>query len=188
MIEILDSPEWRQRVAPIPVERYHRMIDAGVFDDWNVELLNGVLVEKVSKSPLHQFLLDLLSSQLRDFCAGAELWVRQEGPLTLSGSEPEPDISVVEGRAAQFKSFNPTSARLVIEVAISSLAIDRAKALVYASAGIPEYWIVCPEGGCTEVYREPVQEGYAFHETIPAATTVESSALPGFAFSLGDIE
>jgi len=34
MIEILDSPEWRQRVAPIPVERYHRMIDAGVFDDW----------------------------------------------------------------------------------------------------------------------------------------------------------
>ncbi len=187
MIEILDSPEWRQRVAPIPVERYHRMIDAGVFDDWNVELLNGLLVEKVSKSPLHQFLLDLLINQIRQVCAGAELWVRQEGPLTLGGSEPGPDISVVEGRAAQFKRCNPTSARLVIEVAISSLAIDRAKAAVYASAGIPEYWIVCPEIACTEVYREPVRGAYSFHETIPAATIVGSSALPGFAFSLADV-
>lgn len=186
MIEILDSPEWRQSVAPIPVERYHRMIDAGVFDDWKVELLNGVLVEKASKSPLHQFVLDLLVNQLRDFCAGAELWVRQEGPLTLSGSEPEPDISVVEGRAAQFKRCNPTSAQLVIEVAISSLAIDRAKAAVYASAGIPEYWIVCPEGACTEVYREPFRGAYAIHESIPAVLVVESSALPGFAFSLGN--
>jgi Uma2 family endonuclease len=187
MIEILDSPELRQRVAPISIERYHRMIGAGVFDDWQVELLNGLLVEKVSKSPLHQFLLDLLSNQLRDFCAGAELWVRQEGPLTLSGSEPEPDISVVEGRAAQFKQSNPTSAKLVIEVAISSVAIDRAKAPVYASAGIPEYWIVCPEAGCTEVYREPGRGAYAFHEIIPAAIAVESSALPGFSFSLGDV-
>jgi len=106
----------------------------------------------------------------------------------LSGSEPEPDISVVEGRAAQFKRCNPTSARLVIEVAISSLAIDRAKALAYASAEFRNTGLSVQREDGTEVFREPVQGAYAFRETIPPRRPLESSALPGFAFSLGDIE
>lgn len=33
----------RMQIAPISIERYHRMIELGVFDDWNVELLEATL-------------------------------------------------------------------------------------------------------------------------------------------------
>ncbi len=185
---MLDIPELRERVAPITIDRYHRMIDAGVFDDWKVELLNGLLVEKVSKSPLHQYLVDLLVdllvTRLRDHCAGTGRWVRQEGPITVGNSEPEPDVSVVDGDRSLFKHRNPDSALLVIEVAISSLVIDRAKAADYAKAGVPEYWIVCPAEGCTEVRRQLVDGHYPSVQTVPATVPVESVELPGFCFLL----
>ena len=38
----------------MPVERYHAMIRSGVLsDDDRIELLEGVLVEKMSKNPVH---------------------------------------------------------------------------------------------------------------------------------------
>lgn len=184
MVEILDNPELRQRVAPITVERYHRMIDAGLFDDWKVELLNGVLVEKMSKSPLHVFLVDLLIAQLRTHCPETQYWVRKEDPLSIGLSEPEPDVSVVSGSRADFKRSNPATAQLIIEVAVSSLAIDRAKSEIYAKAGVPECWIVCPEERQTEVFRNSVRGTYAERQTIPASELLASSALPGFAFHL----
>jgi len=172
--------------APISIEQYHRMIDAGVFEAGKFELLNGLLVEKLSKSPLHQFVVDLLVTRLREFSDGNSVWVRQEGPVTIGASEPEPDVSVIEGSRSQFKRVNPTTARFVIEVAISSLPLDRAKAVDYASAGIPEYWIVRPEDGLTEVYRDPREGVYTATTIIPAETPVESNAIPGFRFNLAE--
>ena len=58
MLELLESPEVRRHVAPINIDQYHRMIDLGVFDAWPVELLDGVLVEKMSKSELHVYLVN----------------------------------------------------------------------------------------------------------------------------------
>lgn len=43
----------------------------------------------------------------------------------------------------------------MIEVAITSLALDRAKEAVYATANIPEFWIIRPTKKRTEVYRDP---------------------------------
>jgi Uma2 family endonuclease len=186
MLEVLDIPDVRNQIAPISIERYHRMIEMGLFDDWNVELLNGALVEKISKSSFHVFVVDLLLELLRAHCPETEFWVRKEDPLTIGDSEPEPDISVVAGSRRQYKHTNPITARFVIEVAISSVGIDRAKAGDYAAAGVPEYWIVRPEAKTTEVYRNPVDGEYTSKEEVPAASRLESSALPGFFFFLTD--
>ncbi len=186
MIEALEIQDIRERVAPITIERYHRMIDLGIFDEWKVELLNGVLVEKMSKSELHLFLVELLVELLRSHCQGTDFWVRKEDPITIENSEPEPDISVVKGNARLFRHQKPTTARLVIEVAVSSLGLDRAKAADYAKAGVPEYWIVRPEEGLTEVYCEPGPSGYTRTTETPGETTLESSALPGFRFNLAE--
>jgi len=186
MIEVLEIPDVRQRVAPITIERYHRMIDLGVFDDWNVELLNGVLVEKMSKSGLHVFLVDLLLELTREFCSGADIWVRKEDPITIGDSEPEPDISVVEGARIQYRRTKPTTAVFVIEVSITTVGVDRAKATAYASAGIPEYWLIRPEDDLTEVYRVPIDGEYTEMTEVPSEATLESSSLPGFSFNLAD--
>ena len=48
------------------------------------------------------------------------------------------------------------SALLVVEVSDTSLKMDRlTKAMVYAAAGVPEYWIVNARAGQVEVHRDP---------------------------------
>jgi Uma2 family endonuclease len=186
VLDVLEIPEVRERVVPVTVDRYHRMIELGFFEERPVELINGVIVEKMSKSELHLYLVDLLRELLQDHCAGTGFWVRKEDPITLANSEPEPDLSVVPGSRGEYRHAKPTTARFIIEVAIHSLALDRAKTREYAKAGVPEVWIVQPEAGITEVSRHPVDGGYTERLDVPADTTLESTALPGFAFRLGE--
>ena len=91
---------------------------------------------------------------------------------------------MVNGSRSQFRRSKPTTAQFVIEVAITSLGIDRAKAVEYAKAGIPEYWIVQPDAALTEVFRDPQNGQYTSRSDVPAATRLESSALPGFSLHL----
>jgi Uma2 family endonuclease len=51
---------------------------------------------------------------------------------------PEPDVCVV--RKDPSRRQHPSAALLVVEVAVSSLRIDRtAKQVIYAENGVPEY-------------------------------------------------
>ena len=71
-------------------------------------------------------------------------------------SEPEPDVAVVAGKPQDYIVAHPSTAALVVEVADSSLRLDRRfKAAVYARAGLHEYWIVNLVDRTLEVYREP---------------------------------
>lgn len=75
--------------------QYHRMNELGVIST-KTELIEGVILEKTGKSPLHTYLIHLL----HDFFVqhlSEDYLVRKEDPLTLSHSEPEPDISIVKG-------------------------------------------------------------------------------------------
>ncbi len=168
------------------MSRYHQMIDAGLFDNWDVELVDGLLVNKMSKTDLHIQVVDIILELLEDFCPRSEYWVRQELPLTLAESEPEPDVSVVKGRRSELRQSKPTTAEFVVEVAISSIAVDRAKAQDYARADIPEYWIIRPKHQTVEVYRSLVDGEYQTHLIYDQSDSIEAKALPGFSFCLRD--
>lgn len=163
MIDLLERPAVRDQVAPLSLEGYHRLRDLGLLPVKS-ELLAGVIVQKMTKSPVHtliaHWLWDRLSAGLP---AGYQL--RKEDPLTLAGSEPEPDLAVVRGTDADFRVQHPATAELVVEVAVSSVEIDRAKAGIYAAAGVPVYWLVLVREGCVEVYTEPGARGYGQVET-----------------------
>lgn len=156
--DLLASEQARALVMPFTVAQYHRFRDSGWLSE-KTELLEGVILQKLTKSPRHSYLINVLQQ-----CLSAQLPVgyllRKEDPLTLADSEPEPDLSIVRGELADFRDTHPSTAELVVEVAISSLELDRAKASVYARAGIPEYWIVQPGARCIEVYDEPSVAGY----------------------------
>lgn len=185
MSAILDEPAVRARALRITVPFYHELGRLGLVDK-SVELLDGVIVEKMSKSPLYMFVLQRLQRILLA-AAGFDRLVRTEGPVTLGTSEPEPDLSVVEGRDADFADHHPTSALLVVEVAVSSVEVDRRKASIYAEAMIPEYWLVEPERECVTVYRAPAQGGYADVSTLSASDTLTCSALPALRIPLSEI-
>ena len=177
MNAILENPAIRRRVARLSVADYHRL------PELPVELVRGTIIDKMSKSPLHSSvsyeLRDILNRQL-----STGLLLLAESPLTAPDSEPEPDLCVVKGNRADLRKAHPTTAELVIEVAVSSLELDRVKALIYAEAGVKEYWIVCPEEKCVEVHRQPGSGDYAERFTITAPAVLESSALPGVTVDL----
>ena len=182
MTSILDNPAIRQAVLPVSVEQYHRLGQTGLIPE-STELLKGVIVGKMIKSPMHswlvQFLIDWFRANLPP-----DLHVRQEQPLTFSDSEPEPDVAVVSGSPDDYRSAHPTTAVLVIEVAVSSAELDREKANVYAAAGVPEYLMVLPEEKRVEVRTGPQASGYSTMRRFGPAETLNLSLLPRVALPL----
>jgi Uma2 family endonuclease len=91
--------------------------------------------------------------------------VRAQLPLALSDyDEPFPDLAVVSGSPRDYLAQHPTSALLVVEVSEASLKTDReVKGSLYASAGIPEYWILNLRERVLEVYREPAADARAVY-------------------------
>jgi Uma2 family endonuclease len=157
-IPVLENISIRQRVIPISINQYHQMNELGIISE-KTELIDGVILEKMSKSPLHSYIAYVLNRFFVERMP-AEYLVRKEEPLTLAHSEPEPDISIIKGNLTDFKTAHPSYAELVIEIAISSLETDRAKSNIYAPAEIPEYWVVIPTKKQVEVYLQPENGNY----------------------------
>lgn len=176
MSAILDLPEARERVMRWSVKDYERFTEMGAFRK-NVELIRGIVVEKMSKSPLHRYislaLYDLLSAILPE-----GFFAMHESPLRLSHSEPEPDVVVVRGRKNDYRDRHPSTAALVIEVAVSNVSLDRENASLYAEAGVDEYWIVLPKQRQVEVYREPRDGAYATKFIYEAPTVLQCASVP----------
>lgn len=185
MTALLEDPEIRRRFSPLSVADYHQL---GEFNEngRRTELIRGIPLEKMSKSPLHYTVIERLREILSSRIQPGWL-LRQEGPLTLLDSEPEPDLAIVQGERGAFDAAHPVTAELAIEVAVTSLGLDRAKADLYAEAGVGEYWIVCPEDKRVEVYRMPAPKGYAGCSTIAAPALLQSTVLPWARIDLAEL-
>lgn len=185
MAAILDIPEVRQRLSRLSVEEYHRL------DEFNengrrTELIRGLVIEKTSKSPLHSLIVSRLYRLMLSLMPQG-LFVWQEQPLTFLDSEPEPDISIVRGIERDFTDAHPSSAELVIEVAVSSATLDRENASLYAEAGVKEYWIVLGTERRIEVYRRPENGRYQEQHTFAADETIECASVPGIHLRVADL-
>lgn len=164
MTSILEKLSVRRVALPISVEQYHRLGQEGIIGQ-RTELLRGVIIERMTKSPLHTFVVQLIVRWLQESIE-ADQHLRKEEPLTFADSEPEPDIAVVSGKPDSYRVCHPATAELVIEVAIASVGLDRDKGDIYAAAGVPEYWVVIPEERAVEIYRDPTANGYAVCERL----------------------
>ena len=142
----------------LSVDKYHRMIEADILDeDDPVELLEGLLVEKMSKNPDHPLATDLVRTTLERLMP-AGWFVRTQDPITTTESEPEPDAALIRGDRRQFRERHPgpQDLALVVEVSEASLKRDRTlKLRIYARAAIAIYWIVNLIEGHIEVYTDP---------------------------------
>ncbi len=71
------------------------MIEAGILHGRQVELLGGEIVEMSPEIPLHYTIAKRGAKYLEALLAG-KAEVRFNGPITLSDSEPEPDVAIVQ--------------------------------------------------------------------------------------------
>lgn len=183
MPAVLDAPQSRRRILPLSMRAYHYLGERGLIPE-RAELLRGVILAKAAKTPFHVHLVCRLKMLLWEHLP-ANCIIHKEDPLTLVDSEPEPDLAVVRGQAADFLTQHPAPAELVIEVSISTEDTDRAKAEIYAEAGVKEYWIVLPERQRIEIFTHPTPAGYGNHTVIEDVAA--SAVLPGFCVSLKEL-
>jgi hypothetical protein len=150
-----DSPPLLYRFS---VEQYEKMIETGVLtSEDRVELIEGIVIQKMTQHPPHATAIDYTADVLRPLLPGG--WrLREQKPIKLSDSEPEPDIVLVRGPLHLYERRHPRPAdiTLVIEVADTTLETDRRdKGRAYARARIQCYWIINLSEHQVEVYTEP---------------------------------
>jgi len=170
------------QIWPLSVAAYRVLGEAGLIPR-NTELIGGFVYTKMSKSPLHsylvQFLHDALAAALPVGCL-----LRTEQPLTCGDSEPEPDLAVVAGLKEDFRKDHPHTAELVIEVSITSHDYDRSKLPAYAAAGVKECWLVLGPEKQIETHSLAKDGQYTLHSVHGPGDSLSSVALPEFTLFL----
>ena len=130
------------------------------------ELIDGVIIDKMGQNSPHAALLRQLTAMLAHWfgwtLVTGQLPIRILGELGKT-NEPLPDVMVTrkEGMAYYFALPTPEDVLLVAEVSDSSLRLDTStKALLYAKAGIVEYWVVDVNSERLIVHCNPTANGY----------------------------
>ena len=167
---------------------YEKLIDLGVFQPGEaIELIGGELMVAEPQGAPHYTAISKTAKTL-ETAFGPGWCVRMQGPIGLDDdSEPEPDIAVVAGSPEDYARAHPSRPALTVEVAESSLGMDRRrKGSLYARAGLPDYWVLNLIDRVLEVYREPVPDSaapfgwrYARREVFDASARVTPLAAPG---------
>jgi Uma2 family endonuclease len=176
------------RIRPLQRVEYDRLVDMGLLADEKVELIKGFIVRMSPQNVPHSSVVQSLNHLLvLALVASGRAAVRVQLPLAASSdSEPEPDIAVVAPGA--YRDGHPTTALLVIEVADSSLHIDRGdKADVYVSAGIEEYWIVDTRHDLIEVRTDIVDGTYSRVTPYRRGQTIAPRAFPDVGILVDDV-
>jgi Uma2 family endonuclease len=139
-----------------------QMVEHGILrENEPLELLNGELIFVSPQGPAHASRIMALQELLSQLYAPLGK-VRVQLPLAAGDdSLPEPDLAVVRGRAADYVERHPSGADtlLVVEVAKTSLAVDRAKAPIYARAGVQTYLLLDLASSTVEVRERPLNNG-----------------------------
>jgi Uma2 family endonuclease len=161
--------EVRERAAPAGApedarrkwsrEEYLRLAKTGVLrPDERVELIGGEILLMSPQRNRHVAAVNR-ATKICERCFPQGFWVRVQASLAIPGEDsmPEPDVAVVPGEIDEHTEDYPTGAVLVIEASDTTLALDRGrKASLYASAGIPDYWLQNLVEGWLEVRRNPI--------------------------------
>jgi len=176
------------------VEDIRRMLDAGVLrEDEKFELVEGEIVMMAGRGIAHEriksaLIIAVSRSLPENMTIGAEATLRLTDRTML-----EPDISVFpkslyDKSVSGFAQLDPGEARLVIEVAASSLSYDRGlKSRLYARHRVAESWVIDANERVTWIHTGPNGEEWSSiieHGPNQPPTT---PALPGFSICLADV-
>jgi Uma2 family endonuclease len=138
------------------ISEYRKLGETGLFHDMKTMLLHGELFTMGMPKPPHDTALTAAHEALRSLCPAGHYVRNQQGFDIGIDSDPGPDLAVVPGNFRDYATITPTKAILIVEVAHTTLTVDTTtKAELYATAGVPEYWVIDLEHGQLIVFRDP---------------------------------
>jgi len=177
------------------IQEYRKLYKTGLFFDCKTMLLHGELYVIPLLSPMHS----TASARVENYLRGAfptNPHVRVEKAFDIgTHNDPGPDVAVVPGTIDDYESKHPTTAILILEIAVSSMPTDmNVKSELYAAAKVPEYWVLDVEGRELHILRDPVAQpaglgsnAYRSHQTVAAKDSVSPLAAPTASAKVEDL-
>jgi Uma2 family endonuclease len=177
------------------ITEYRRLGSLGLFDDVKVMLIDGEIFTMVMPNPPHDVALNLTFQYLLAACPAGHHVRNQQGIDIGTRTDPGPDLAIVPGSIRDYTTRTPTAAVMIVEVADTTLFKDTTtKAEWYATAKVPEYWVVDVDNRRLLVYRdpEPLPAGlgataYRTHLTYGPNDTIAPLAAPNAAVKVADL-
>ncbi len=175
------------------VTEFHGMANPEQFEGRRLFLLRGEIWEQGRMNPPHATYLYLATQVLRELFP-KEFLVRPQLDLQLDpDTKVVPDILVVKGAVRDFLAVHPTTADLIVEVSDTTLFFDSTtKAELYATAGVPDYWVLDVNQRELHVFRDPQPvadngSAYRWSQTFPESDTVTPLAAPNATLRVADL-
>jgi hypothetical protein len=95
ILPMTTAPDDPSTLYRMDVDRYERLVQAGVLNDPQIELIQGLLVNKMGKNTPHVSTTERLRRGLDRITPGG-WYVREEKPVRIPDfDEPEPDLALV---------------------------------------------------------------------------------------------
>ena len=154
------------------LEDWDRLVESGVLDEKEVELLQGEVITMAPEGFKHSGSNRNVADYLRDLFRDRAL-ISETHPVRMTSSEPQPDIAVVKLPRETYLQRHPEAADvyLLIEISDRTLAKDLGeKAVIYARNQIPEYWVIDLQHNKVVIHAQPTDEGYTSVATVDSGT------------------
>lgn len=178
------------------IEEYHRLTELGFFsEDDRVELISGQIMQMAAKNTHHSVCNTRLYRELLNLIQ-ERATIRGQEPIIISNNnEPEPDLVIVRNQDDDYLEAHPrpNDILLLIEIADSSLNYDQeVKLILYAEAGICNYWIFNLVANYLESYSEPYRDqkgkfGYRRKEIFLPNESVKLPCFPDLNLDLSKV-
>jgi Uma2 family endonuclease len=172
------SESW-PRPHRLTIDDYYRMAEVGVLSpDDRTELIEGEIIDMPPIGSRHAAAVILLTKRLNQ-TLGDSADARAQAPVRfLPRSQPQPDIALVSHRSDAYREAHPSAkdVLLLIEISDTTLRYDlTVKASLYATHGIPEYWVIDLVNRRAVRHRAPSGARYTQIDEIDTTLT---AALP----------
>jgi Uma2 family endonuclease len=177
------------------IEAYRKIGVTGLFHDIKTMLIDGEILTMPLPNPPHDTALNLTYEFLRAAFPTGHHIRNQQGFDVGTDNDPGPDLAVVAGSIRDYMSHTPTTAVMIVEIADSSLFLDTTtKAELYATAGVPEYWVIDLENQKALIFRDPVDlpaglgaTAYRTRETFGPTDSIAPLAAPTSSVKIADL-
>jgi len=181
--------------SPLPVklrvEDYLLLDESGAFDAYRkTELIEGDVYfmnaqhrpHALAKAELYDALRDALRSK------GSPLRPLTEASIALSAHDaPEPDI-VLTSEPSGEGLIPGESVALVVEISDTTLSGDlKRKAMIYARAGVPEYWVADVKAKVLHQMWAPEGDAYAERRAIPFGDPIAAMTIEGLSIATNQL-
>jgi Uma2 family endonuclease len=155
-----------------------------------IELVDGRIEIMAADGDLHttagQRLADFFSKWIYATPALEASWqVRAKATLKIDTyNMREPDL-MITARYAEIRVPRPSDVALLVETSVTSSTRDlEEKRLVYAEAGIADYWVWEAEEQALHVFRRPERGDYAEHLILHARDRIRTLFAPDIELSV----